>query len=47
MIGAILFVVYLLTAAAIVRFVGLALDRYDAEQRHLADYYTRHPEKRT
>lgn len=38
---------WFLAAVGIVRVLAVASDRYDAEQAHLQDYYTRHPEKRT
>ena len=38
---------WFLAAVGVVRVLAVASDRYTAEQQHLADYYTRHPEKRT
>lgn len=38
---------WFLAACGVVRVLAVASDRYTAEQKHLADYYTRHPEKRT
>ncbi len=38
---------WFLAACGVVRVLAVASDRYKAEQKHLADYYTRHPEKKT